>query len=169
MNEQKYEVWWGGNKEWAEPCYAGATENGGRWVTTVDHKGASRSSLVPSEYVHPIEPKIAPGTPCYWWDGDERPGMPPMAYYKRRVEGCHEVDVGEKWGHKYRWIADHVEPIVTQPEIRWDKLDPDYVAVVVYDTGAVRPTIADSLYGVGGCDELGIVVQIIPRPDGATP
>jgi len=167
MKEKKYEVWWNENPLWAESCELAY----GRVILPDPEREPYINIKLPdgfiesvrTAWVHPVEPEIAPGTLVLYWDGDEKPKTPPVGYYSDHNEDSYAVDVKNVRGKIRMACADHVEPVAIQPDIRWDKLNPNHVAVIVYDSGAVWPSTTDS-YTVDAHDAFGTVVKIIPRP-----
>jgi len=163
MSGQKHEVWYENDKKVKRACMVIGDVTTDKVRRTIIKTAQGQTASVPKEWLHPIEPEIAPGTLVYAWDGDEKPKAP-VGYYVRWGGFAHEVDVKHKRGESFVLYADHVEPVAMQPEIRWDKLHPSHIVVFVYDSGAVWPSTAAVLYEVGDHDAYGTVVKIISRP-----
>lgn len=169
MSETRYEVWWSGKKEWAEPCevtYRGLGAFGRSSIV----KGRNHCEI-PTAWLHSVEPEVAPGTPCYGWNGKERPRHPFIGYLKQHNFDSGDWDLWEGQPSTETPVDyksfDHVEPITQQPEVDWGKIPTDADRVIILESGEIRAIPRDMklcseyYYQETQCK----ITEIIPRPN----
>ena len=158
----KYEVWWGGKKEFAEPVELAGKDFAQRTRVRYRTDDGMQEDTVRAEWIHKIKPDVPVGDPVYAWNGDVRPEKPIMGY----SAGDGSVDVRDALLDKPEFLQfDHIEAIAFEPKIDWSKVAEDVKRLAQLESGQIGEVASTLKVGdILTYDDH--IVRIFDRPGG---